>query len=264
MYYKGGTTIRALSCNQEKPKIVVSLTSFTPRLEKLYITLGSIFNQSQQPDKIVLYLGDDVDADKIPLSILNLQKKGLEIRFVENIMSHKKYYYVFKDYPDSCVITIDDDIIYHKHMIKKLYKTHLTFPGCICAMRCHEITYDTTGRPEPYSKWIKNSTAYNEIKPNLFFTSGAGTLFPVNCFDETLYDLNTIKELCYTADDVWLNAMARYSNVSIVNTSLNENERVILSVSGTQEVALKYENLYGPGNDRCVENLIEKYGVGIL
>ena len=162
------------------------------------------------------------------------------------------------------MITVDDDIIYHRRMIEKLYRSHLIYPDCICAMRCHEITYDLSGKPEPYSNWIKNTRVYNAKKKNLFFTSGAGTLFPAKCYKDMLFDLETIRKLCYKADDVWLNAMARYSATEILNVPINENERTIISVFGTQKTALKYENLYGQGNDICVNNLVNRFGVGIL
>ena len=43
---------------------------------------------------------------------LDQQKRGLTIRFCEDLKAHKKYYYAFKEYPDDIVITVDDDVIY--------------------------------------------------------------------------------------------------------------------------------------------------------
>jgi hypothetical protein len=263
-YYRVGGTVRHLRDNNKKEEIVVSLTSFTPRLNKLYIALGSIFNQSLQPDKVVLYLGDDVDPDQLPQSLLNYCKYGLEIRFVENLRSHKKYFYSLREFPEALVITVDDDLIYHKNMVKKLYSTHLQFPKCICAMRTHEIIYDDNHMPCKYSAWLKNSSRYDVPSDDLFFTSGAGTLFPPACFDDAAYDIEKIKRLCYTADDVWLNCMCRRRNVKIVNVKLDTYEKQLLKVMGTQEVALKHHNLYDSGNDSCIHNLLEEFGIGAL
>lgn len=258
--YSKGRNIKSLKNEGTVPPIVVSMTSFSPRLDNLYIALGSLFNQSLQPNKIVLYLGDDVEKEKIPESIKKLVKHGLEIRFVDDLKSHKKYYYSLREYGDSLVVTVDDDLIYHKDMIKKLYDTYCAFPECICAMRTHEILYDGQGIPLPYSKWIKNSQRYNVASTDLFFTSGAGTLFPPHCFDERAFDLETIKKLSFSADDVWLNCMCRLIGRKIVNVPLNNHERSLLKINHTQDQALKFYNLYDSGNDTAVKNLVNEFG----
>ena len=44
-----------------------------------------------------------------------------EIRWVdEDLKPHKKYYWAFKDFRDSLVVTIDDDLVYRKTMIQEL------------------------------------------------------------------------------------------------------------------------------------------------
>ncbi|MBQ6052011.1 MAG: hypothetical protein IJL30_01845 [Clostridia bacterium] len=259
VYYKIGGTVHSLKKNNQN-NIVVSLTSFTPRLEKLYISLGSIFNQSMQPNKVILYLGSDVNMEKLPSSLTRFCKYGLEIKHVDDLKSHKKYFYAFQEYKDSLIITVDDDLIYHKNMIKKLYQTYMKYPECICAMRTHEIIYDNSGAPRLYGEWVKNSKRYDEPSFDLFFTSGAGTLFSPRLFDERVIDLNAIKQYCFTADDIWLNCMCRLAGTRIVNVKLTDYERRLVTVSGTQEVALKHHNLYS-GNDVCIENMIKQYGI---
>lgn len=245
---------------KREPLIIVSMTSFTPRLNTLYISLGSLFTQSMKPDKIILYLGDDVDFEKLPTTLLHYLDLGLEIRRVDNLKSHKKYYYVMQEYPDDIIITVDDDLIYHKNMIKKLYKSYQNHPNCISAMRTHEIVYHDDGVPKPYAEWTKNSRKYSKPVENLFFTSGAGTLFPPHTLDARVFDKSKFVGLCMSADDVWLNAMAYLKNTGIVNIQLTEGERKLIRVNNTQEFALKHVNLYDDGNDRCVANLVNEYG----
>lgn len=259
LYYQTASAVNPL-VNDGKTNIVVSLTSFTPRLDKLYIALGSIFNQSLQPDKIVLYLGSDVDKEHLPDSLTRFCNYGLELRFVENIKSHKKYYYAFQEFPDSLIITVDDDLIYHKNMVKKLYQTHQKFPECVCAMRTHEILYNEDGIPQAYDAWVKNSKRYEKPSTDLFFTSGAGTLYSPIFFSKEVYNLDNIRQFCFSADDVWLNCMCRLNNIKTVNVSLTSSERQLLRVLGTQDVALKYQNLYDSGNDVCIQNMITQYG----
>ncbi len=111
-----------------KPKLVVSLTSFPKRICTIHLVIESILRQSLRPNKVLLYLskeqfGDTVDESNLPKRLLALQKKGLEIIMVDgDLRSYKKFYYAFKDYPDSLVVTVDDDIIYNTDLIRTLFE----------------------------------------------------------------------------------------------------------------------------------------------
>ncbi len=78
--------------NSEKKSLVVSLTSWPPRIETLFITIQSILCQKKKPDVVVVYLSEkDFPDRKIPETLRFLQTKGLEVRWVkENLKSHKK------------------------------------------------------------------------------------------------------------------------------------------------------------------------------
>lgn len=249
---------------QRTPRIIISMTSFTPRLGKLYLAVNSIFNQSLKPDKVILYLGDDVDKNALPKTLTDLTARGLELRFVDNLRSHKKYFYAMQEYPDDLIILIDDDMIYPRHMIEKLYASYLAHPDCVSAMRAHEIVYDADGLPQIYRNWKKESRRCDTPSFDLFFTTGFGTLFPPHCLDSRVFDAETIKEKCFSADDVWLNCMCRLKGTRIVTVQATSSERKFRTISGTQQVALTHGNLNDSGNDRCVKNMIDLYGVGVL
>ena len=92
---------------------IVSLTSWEPRFDVLPVALKSILLQTRRPDRVILYLGSDVDPEKLPLEVRRFEEKGVEIRFMEeNLRAHKKYYYAMEEFPDSTIITVDDDVIY--------------------------------------------------------------------------------------------------------------------------------------------------------
>lgn len=65
---------------------------------------------------------------------MDLQKYGLEIRFCDDLRSHKKYYFAMQEYPEDIVILFDDDMFYPKNTIKKLYELYKKFPSDICAI----------------------------------------------------------------------------------------------------------------------------------
>ena len=51
----------------------------------------------------------------------------MKFKFVpENFRSHKKYYYVFREYPDHKVITVDDDLIYPGIRLSVCFLCHIS------------------------------------------------------------------------------------------------------------------------------------------
>ena len=95
-------------------KLIVSLTSFPARIELVWMTIASLMNQTMKPKKIILWLSEEQfqTEESIPQTLLALRKRGLEIRFCEDIKPHKKYFHTMQEYPDDIVVTVDDDIFY--------------------------------------------------------------------------------------------------------------------------------------------------------
>jgi hypothetical protein len=118
------------------PKLIVSFTSYKKRLNKIDKVLNSILKGTLVPNKIVLtlyykdikyiskYINDYLIKNNIYLIIVNI-----------DIKSHKKYFYAMQKFPYDIIITIDDDIIYEKTTIEKLYKSYLKYPNEISAKK---------------------------------------------------------------------------------------------------------------------------------
>ena len=104
--------------------VIVSLTTFPPRISQLHLMLKSILWQTCPPEKIIVWLSEQEFPGRLndlPEELKILMAKGIEFRFVsENFRSHKKYHYVFREYPDSKVITVDDDLIYPRNTVERL------------------------------------------------------------------------------------------------------------------------------------------------
>ena len=110
--------------------------------------------QSIRPEHIVLSIFRD-DEKNLPEKLLSLEKNGnIEIiRWDENLKSHLKYYPAMLKYPEACIVTVDDDIIYQRDMIKNLLRSYMQHKDCVSALRCHRIKRDSSGYPLKYSQW---------------------------------------------------------------------------------------------------------------
>jgi len=206
--------------NSYSPKLIVSLTTFPARIKKVWIVIESILRQSHKPDMIILWLSKEYfkSLDVVPRKLRNLQKRGLEIRFVdEDIRAHKKYFYSLCEYPDDYIITVDDDIMYPTFIISKLVEYRDKHPKCLICHRSAKITTENK-KIQPYINWIG---CEGEVGPsfNLFITTGGGTLIPPYSFHDDVLNKVLFKKLSLNSDDMWLNCMGRLKNTPTVKTN---------------------------------------------
>ena len=259
------TTINpCLNTNIVKPeneKVIASLTSFPARINYTYISLECLLRQSVNPDRIILWLALDQfpnQLDDLPQSILDLQSRGLEIKFCEDIRSHKKYYYSLFLNPKSKVIMFDDDLYYHKDIVRLLIKNHKKYPKYITASRVHKMKFKDD-ELLPYRSWVHN---YQTSKPAicLLHTSGNGTLIPSKeILDDIIFDKSLIKELSLNSDDVWwkINLIRMGIKVSV----FNKYNRDPITVKSTHNTSLVSSNTFKGEKDRQIKNTISHFGI---
>jgi hypothetical protein len=117
-------------------KLIITMTTWRKRIDNLPVVIDSILNQTKKPDKIVINLSEEEFANKekdIPknvLDYLNNHKHIVEIYWCgKNIRTWKKIIPTLKRYPNDAVLCMDDDWIYNKNYIEKLWNKHLEFPN---------------------------------------------------------------------------------------------------------------------------------------
>ena len=206
---------RVMSCTErgvteeryDGKEVIVSLTSFGRRINEVYLAIESIMQGTLKPNRIVLWLAENEFRGKVlPQTLLRQQKRGLQIEFCEDIRSYKKIVPAMANYPDACVVTIDDDAMYEFDLLENLIRAHQDNPDDICACRMHRMALDDQKKPKSYLQW--DMLVYPEEKSNLhFLTSGGGTLFPPHCFVGEFFNKDAFMSLCPYADDIWINAM---------------------------------------------------------
>ena len=107
--------------------IIVSMTSWKKRIINVKYVVSSILQGTKKPDKIILNLSTDEFQDKhIPIDLKLLEKYTIfEINWVkENTKAFKKIIPTMELYPDSIIISIDDDIIYPRLFIETILDSY--------------------------------------------------------------------------------------------------------------------------------------------
>lgn len=242
-------------------KIIVSLTSFPQRITVVHLTIESILHQTMLPDKIILWLSEQqFPKKKIPERLSKLTSRGVEIRFVDgDLRSHKKYYYAMKEFIEDIIITIDDDIYYRNDLIENLIFWHNKYPEKIIANWLRIVKLDLQGN-STYRSWPE-ATKQGEVIFRGCAIGCAGVLYPPYSLYEDVCDENLIKELCLTADDIWLASQASLKHTDYVFTNYKQHH---LSVRIHNNITLLDQNRIK--NQQVVEaiNKYYKQSIGIV
>ena len=253
-----------LGLNRTKriPRVIVSLTTYGIRLNTVHICIKSILSQSYRPDKVILYLGNDVDPQMIPKELQKLTKYGLTIvTGCENIKPHKKYYYSMKQYPNDIIVTVDDDVIYEKDTIKKLVEGHEKYPNAIICTRGVFIQRESDGKLLPYSKWRTVEKPMDEPTMGVLPTGVGGVLYPPKVLCAEVFNVDLIKELCLEADDVWLRMMGVLNHVPVYFVRMRDLHP--WPIPETEKIALTRTNVGENRNDIFISRVENYFQIGI-
>lgn len=240
-----------------KEKIIVSLTSFPKRIDTVWLTIETLLRQSVKPDKIILWLAESqfVGIDSLPGELLNLQKRGLSIRFCDDLRSHKKYYYVMQEYLEDIVVLVDDDMFYPPDMLSKLLKMHRKYPMDICTMTAEVIEEEFLMQPSMWRNPRLNERFEHSNQVQIF--TGSGSLYPPHSLDESAFDKKLIRKLCPFADDLWLTFMAKRKGTKI--TAEVPWRAFPITIYGTAEGSLWYVNAEEGKNDEQWQNILNYF-----
>lgn len=228
-------------------KIIVSLTSFPARINNVWMVIECMLRQTIKPYKIILWLSQEQfpRKDILPKSLLERENDVFNIRLVkEDIRSHKKYYYVSKEYPDSLIFLIDDDIFYTTKILERSLEKYNHFPHSVISNYGCQIKYDDNGKHLPYLTWGEINT-----NDNIFFGSGGGTLYCPRDLHNDLTNISLALKLTPLADDIWLNAMARLVGTKVISVS----KKQILPIFNEHSEDLSRINI-GMSNDGLSNN----------
>lgn len=252
-----------MSTDASKPHVVVSLTSFPKAIPYAVKAIQSILEGSVLPDKIVLYLNLSEFGDRtIPEVLTNLSNQNpiFEIRTCDlDIRSYLKLIPALTDFPESVIITVDDDIAYHPHLLRKLLRMHSAAPDAVIAHRVRRISTD-----KPYRRWRKYHWYDFLLKKTHrgFYnlqTGVGGVLYPPHSLKSDMLDPAIFMKLAPTTDDIWFWAAAVANHTPVVPVPFGYNKP--RELNKPRSISLMTKNYKG-GTDRnaaALAAIIEHY-----
>lgn len=238
--------------NFRQEKIIVSLTSYGKRLDLVHIAIKSIMEQTLKADAIVLYLAKEDSQKKIPQEE-ELIKAGLRIeRNVKDLKPHKKYFYAMQEYPESLIITVDDDTIYDEKLLGDLYAAHLKYPEAVICRRGHRMT-KRNGEIAPYDLW-EGEIKSEMPEKGICATGVGGVLYPCGKYREAFLDERGVRETAFGNDDLWLKAVELIWGISTYAIG----GLPVKVIEGSQQEALYRENADNKRNDKYLD-MLQRY-----
>ncbi len=260
LFFRFSSFFRRSGIRSNTEEVIISLTTIPSRVETLWICIESLLRQDFKPSHIILWLSkEEFKNIKLPPLVLKQQKRGLQIRYCENLKSHKKYYYSMLEFPNSTVVTVDDDVIYPQDMLERLMKKHYQYPGKIICNRAHKIQFNDNNELKSYNHWSSGATNFRGPSHLLLPTGVSGVLYPPASLHKEVFNKDIFMTLCPTQDDLWLKVMAFKKNTKVVK--VEKYSRNFIEIDGTQNNALWKDNALNGLNDVGFIKLLDEYKI---
>ena len=243
--------------NHKKQQIIVSLTTFPARILCASKVIRSMLHQTVRADKVILCLAEEQFPErKLPKEITDIKNHRFQIIWGEDLKPHKKYYYAMKMYPESIIITVDDDIYYPDNLLEKLVESYKKFPHAVSCLRGHTIKIEKDGKFASYAEWHNYKKIIGEPSLLVLPTGVGGVLYPPRIFPQELFDAEAIRKTCLMTDDLWLKWWQLVNKVPCV---LVQEDFELAYIEQSQEQALWKTNVDGNQNETNWKNITEFY-----
>jgi len=244
----------------EKIPVIVSLTTIEARLGVVDLVIRSLMNQSVLPKKIILWVHESL-KDSLPAKLSELQGDLFEIRTTHLHSSHKKLIHTINSYPDTNVITCDDDLMYRPNWLNLLYKESQGFVGIIIGNQTRTIKKDPNGTYLPYAQWpvneVENSNDFSVLP-----IGAEGVLYPPHCLDPRFDNETLFMELAPKADDLWFKSMSLLKGTTC-KLATNRSKNAI-PIVGSQKSSLKHINIKKDFNTAQWKQLVSYFDLDIV
>ena len=226
--------------------VVVSLTTHGSRFDRVHRTIESIARGCVKPRRLILWLGLAAEGRSLPRQIRRLQRRGLEVRYAEDVGPHTKYFPYVDSAPshDLAMVTADDDMWYARFWLQRLWQAHL---GDSMHVHCYRARRVMLGAAtlKPYVGWPMMD--HDRPEPTVFPTGVGGVIYPPALLDRLRDEGRAFLMCCPKADDLWLHVVALRHG--FLARQLAERAMEFELMPSTQSIGLQKQNVWMSQND---------------
>ena len=247
--------------------IVVSVTTHPARISTFRLPLLSLLNQTMRPERVVLSLLTHEFPDRaLPDYLTRLaERRRIEIIWAQGDMrSYAKLIPVLETYPDSTIVTADDDVLYPPTWLATLVRVAQRLPGAIVGYRARPTSRRPDGSLSPYAEWEPEGLGCLNLgrttAREVMLTGVGGVLYPPGSLPTEVSDVKLARSICPTADDVWFWAMELRSSACLAVVPPGYVD--FATAAGSQgHDSLMSLNLHGGANDGQIRAVLDHFGL---
>lgn len=242
-----------------KANLILSITSIPERVELFLSNLHWLAEQTVQSRVTVIWLGSEYfsDSRRQYLSVRFPLPADIEIRYRPDLGPHTKLLYALKEFDNLPIVTADDDILYPPFWLEELYASFQSAPQYVHCFRAHEMRITPNGHLAPYLSWNWLAPGIRGPSRLLFPTGTSGVIYPATALSKQVFDVEVMRALCPTSDDIWFKAM------SLLNRTLVQKVRTesleFPQIDGSERRVLWRTNV--EQNDVQLHRVFHHYGL---
>ena len=189
---------------------IISLTSYSKRLNYLDLTLKSLLIQSRFVIPIYVYLCQE-DLENMPKKLKRFEKFGVFFKsYKKNLRQYLKIVPASIEFSEKYIITVDDDIVYHRTMVSELLACSGLNQKVVLGHRGRILNYTQDRKSVDYA----NSKLFNLAglpTEDLLLTGVGGIMYAPNSLGHLSENQKVFERICPTNDDIWLHYFTRES-----------------------------------------------------
>ncbi|MEZ7509750.1 glycosyltransferase [Cloacibacterium sp. Arc13] len=207
-----------------KADFVVSIATYPKRAHLLPAVFEALNQQTQLPQKwIVVLTEEEWPGLQLPKYLNKLINRGIEIVWVKNnSFAVKKLLPVMQKYPDLGVITLDDDIIYHKSLVRGLLNNRTENPETIVGYVGKAMVKKENQLHMYYRE--KNAANKNTPSSQVYLIGWGGIYYPAGSLHEKAFNEDQVRRIVPgRGSDIWFWAAAIANNTNQICLGLPKN-----------------------------------------
>ena len=158
------------------------------------------------------------------------------------------------------VITVDDDIVYHKEMVEELYHTSLHNPTCVIARRANKLRFGEDKTPLKYKDCIWEYRDAKEPSYDLLATGVGGVLYSPAVMSLDCWKNKDFLKVSPKADDIWLKFCQLANEIKVRTVDDSKFDEDVINFK-SQKVCLSSENVDGGRNDEYIRSCAHYFGM---
>lgn len=203
---------------------VVSIASYPKRSHLLPAVYEALNEQTKKPKKWILVLSEEEWPQfDLPTYLVKLVNRGLEIIWVKNnTYAVKKLVPVIEKYPNQGIVTLDDDIIYSKHLLAGLLEKKSKENTAIVGY----VGKSLLKRNEELNMYFreKQPADINTPSSQVYLIGWGGIYYPPHSLHKKVLDLNSIQSIVPgRGSDIWFWAAAIAQGTTQICLGMPEN-----------------------------------------